>query len=520
MPPQSAGPPPQQPQQPPKKAEPAGQTSQIVEKLRPASSVLVTVSANPSIDQLAACIGLTLALNKMDKHATAVYSGKTPSTIEFLKPGETLEKNTDSLRDFIISLDKSKADKLRYKVENDVVKIFITPYKTSITEKDFDFSQGDFNVDVVIALGVTKKTDLDRSITAHGKILHDAAVISMNTVPQAKNHIGSIEWASGDSSSLCEMAMDLVADLDGSVVDNQIATALLTGVVVETDRFSNDKSRPHTMQVAGKLMESGASTQLITTKLDEQQSVKVDKEPASEPGNDGVLEIEHTVKQEADEPPQAKPVEEQPKTPKVEVAPVVEEPPVVKEPPVVEKPSSDDEDESKEQPSTKEDDLKVNRGPRFVSEPPKTGGRLTANDVPESEMYDPSTDPMSQTNKGSIINRPKDKAKAKNDEELDDKSLSDIEDEVENSEPNQSDESSGDSPKPTLDQVSPTPPLDDAREAVEQAVSPDESQEAPVNKMKFDAHKFEIEENDGKEDNDKPSSPPPPVPPPMTPPES
>src|SRR5580692_3524546 len=127
---------------------------QVIERLKQANNVLVTVRSNPSVDQLAACIGLTLMLNKIGKHATAVFSGEIPSTIEFLKPEATLEKNTDSLRDFIIALDKSKADKLRYKVEDNVVRIFITPYKTSIGQEDLEFSEGDFNVDVVIALGV------------------------------------------------------------------------------------------------------------------------------------------------------------------------------------------------------------------------------------------------------------------------------------------------------------------------------------------------------------------------------
>src|ERR1700722_3597263 len=153
---------------------------QIVDRVKQATNVLVTVSTNPSVDQLAAAIGLTLLLNKLGKHATAVFSGQVPSTIEFLQPEKTLEKNTDSLRDFIIALDKSKADKLRYKVEENVVKIFITPYRTSISEKDLDFSQGDFNVDVVVALGVREQTELDQAITAHGRILHDATVISIN----------------------------------------------------------------------------------------------------------------------------------------------------------------------------------------------------------------------------------------------------------------------------------------------------------------------------------------------------
>ena len=71
---------------------------------RPAKQFLRRQQWNACILQL---------LNKLGKHATAVFSGQVPSTIEFLQPEKTLEKNTDSLRDFIIALDKSKADKLR-----------------------------------------------------------------------------------------------------------------------------------------------------------------------------------------------------------------------------------------------------------------------------------------------------------------------------------------------------------------------------------------------------------------------
>src|SRR5580700_635459 len=156
---------------------------QLVDRIKTANNVLVTVSRNPSVDALSALLGLTLVLNKQGKHAAAVFSGEVPSTIEFLQPEETIEKNTDSLRDFIIALDKNKADKLRYKVEDDVVRIFITPYKASISQADFDFSEGDFNVDVVIAIGVRKQEDLDEAITLHGRILHDATVATINIIP-------------------------------------------------------------------------------------------------------------------------------------------------------------------------------------------------------------------------------------------------------------------------------------------------------------------------------------------------
>ena len=241
---------------------------QIVERVKQANNILVTVSSNPTVDQLAALIGLTLLLNKMDKHATAVFSGKVPSTIEFLQPEKTIETNTDSLRDFIISLDKSKADKLRYKVEDQVVRIFITPYRTSLSEKDLVFSQGDFNVEVVVALGIKERSQIDQAITAHGRILHDATIISINTNGGRAADIGQINWQEPTASSLSEMLVSISEAFGAGLIDNQIATSFLTGIVAETERFSNTKTSPKVMTMSAQLMAAGANQQLIVSKLE------------------------------------------------------------------------------------------------------------------------------------------------------------------------------------------------------------------------------------------------------------
>lgn len=282
------------------------QQQQPAERIKQANNILITVSSNPSVDQLAALLGLTISLNKMNKHATAVFSGDIPSTLEFLQPEKTIEKNTDSLRDFIIALDKSKADKLRYKVEDRVVKIFITPYRTSISDKDLEFSQGDFNVDVVIALGVHNQAELDHAITTHGRILHDATIITLNTQPGGE--LGSINWVDSSASSLSEIAVRLINVIDKSLIDGQIATAFLTGIVAETDRFSNAKTSPQTMSISAQLMSSGANQQLVATELAEPVApalpaaapiaVQAPGEASAVPepvkkSNDGTLEIAH-----------------------------------------------------------------------------------------------------------------------------------------------------------------------------------------------------------------------------------
>ncbi len=276
---------------------------QVVDRLKQANNILVTVRANPTIDLLSACIGLALVLDKLDKHATAVFSGEVPSAMEFLKPDETLEQTPNSLRDFIIALDKTKADKLRYKVEDKVVRIFITPYKTSLSQDDLEFSQGDFNIDVVVALGVHEQAELDSAITEHGRILHDAAVISINNTPNS--NLGSLNWQDVSASSVSEMVADLTVTIDKNVLDEQVATALLTGVVAETARFSNDKTTPKTMNLAGELMAAGANQQLVADKLrGETHDVPHDAKPTEEKssGADGTLEISHPEPSSNDTP--------------------------------------------------------------------------------------------------------------------------------------------------------------------------------------------------------------------------
>ena len=232
------------------------------------------MSDSPSVDELSAALGLTLILNKMDKRATAIFSGSIPPAITFLDPQKTFEGTVDSLRDFIIALDKEKADHLRYKVDGDVVKIFITPYRTTLSQKDLEFSQGDYNVEMVIALGVKEQDHLDKALSAHGRILHDATVATIS-VGATPSKMGSIDWRDAAASSLCEMLVSLSEALkeDTPLLDEQVASAFLTGIVSATDRFSNDHTSSRVMTMAAQLMAAGANQQLIAAKLQEAHDI-------------------------------------------------------------------------------------------------------------------------------------------------------------------------------------------------------------------------------------------------------
>lgn len=287
---------------------------QVVEKIKSSTNILVTVSKNPAVDDLTAALGLSALLNKIDKHATAIFSGTIPPAITFLEPDKVFEDSADSLRDFIIALDKEKADHLRYKVEGDLVKIFITPYRANLTQDDLEFSQGDYNVELVLALGVAEQEDLDTALSAH-QMLDDVTIMTLSAGSQSSN-LGSVDWRDDMASSLSEMIASLDADLreaDKTILDKQISTALLTGIVASTNRFSNENTSPKVMSLAAELMAAGADQQLISAKLQETHAInslptysskkgkksdeKAEVKKESKP-DDGSLNISHQEEEE------------------------------------------------------------------------------------------------------------------------------------------------------------------------------------------------------------------------------
>ena len=241
---------------------------QIIAKLKESESILIAVNDNPSVDELSSALALTLAINNSGKHATVVSSGKMPDALTFLRPEKTFENSVDSLRDFIIALNKEKADHLRYKLVGDHVKIFITPYRSIISEKDLEFEQGDFNIDFVLALNVESQDRLDGALAAHGRIFHDASVAIL-TIGENQTNLNGTHWHAENASSLSELAVQIIESLGKKNLTQPVATALLTGIVAETDRFSNVKATAEVMSLAAKLISSGADQQLVVSKIRE-----------------------------------------------------------------------------------------------------------------------------------------------------------------------------------------------------------------------------------------------------------
>ena len=265
--------------------------AQLIQKIKAVNNILVTVSRNPSVDQLVSALALAMALNKLGKRSVAVFSGQIPAEIHFLDPEKVFESNADSLRDFIISISVDKADRMQVKPEGDFVKVYITPYRTTITPDDLRFEDGDFNIELIIAIGVASRDELDASIASHGKIFHNAVTATMN-LSKLNDALGTISWQDERLGCYSEMCYSLTVGLAGndkSLIDSSVATAFLTGVVSATDQFRNSVTTPAIMSLSAELMAKGANQQLVTSELESA------KEKQKDEAAEAVEEEDHSI---------------------------------------------------------------------------------------------------------------------------------------------------------------------------------------------------------------------------------
>lgn len=262
-------------------------TNRVVEKIKASENILIALSKNPNIDEISAALGLAMILDTMRKHVTAIFSGQVPNVLQFLKPEETFEKTTNSLQDFIIALSKDKVDHISYKIEGDFVKVYVTPYKATIGQSDLSMSHGDYNVDLVICFNVISGDEIDPALSEYGRIMHDATAINLTV--DTPGRFAELEWQDSNVSSISEMIVGLADRLGLASFSEQVATALLTGIVASTDHFSNPRTSSNTMSIASKLMSFGANQQLISSQI--MEKIKTPATPAVTVGSAPVESI-------------------------------------------------------------------------------------------------------------------------------------------------------------------------------------------------------------------------------------
>lgn len=240
---------------------------QTSEAIRQADSILVITGQRPSVDQVASTLALGAVLRKFGKKVTTVISDEIPAGARFL-PQPYLENNLDGLRDFIIrvGLNKGEVDKLRYAVEDNSLNVYISPFAGRFAAEDVSFDYGDFHYDLIISLGVASYARLDKVFAQNQSVLQHIPIVNID-FHRSNEQYGAINLVDGTAAGLGEILVALSESLQTGLIDPEIATIILTGIMASTDRFTATHTTSKALTVAAQMMAGGADQQVVVRGL-------------------------------------------------------------------------------------------------------------------------------------------------------------------------------------------------------------------------------------------------------------
>ncbi len=284
---------------------------QASEAIRQAESILLVTGQRPNIDQVASVVALTHALRKMDKKVTPLVTDRVPGGAQFIAKN-IVETSLNGSRDFIVqlSLAKAEVDKVKYTVDEGKLNIHVTPFSGGFAPADVTFDKGDYHFDLIIALGVPRRANLDRIFEQNPGLLTSTPMLNLDYHRINEQH-GAINLLETNSSTLSEMVLALSESVQGGLLDTQMATALLAGIMAATDRFTAASTTAKSMTVAAQMLAAGADQQRVTKEIfgERERKPRREEQPKIAPK------------------PEYKPVEPKPEAPKPEPAePAVEAP--------------------------------------------------------------------------------------------------------------------------------------------------------------------------------------------------
>jgi len=249
---------------------------QIIDQINKSEVILMCIGKNPNGDALGAALGFCLALKKLGKKVDVVSPTATLEKYSFLPFINTIRHKLEGARDYIISVDinKEKLQQLRYEVEDNKLKIFITAKNGNVEEKNVSLESSKFKYDLIIVLDTQDLENLGSIYDENSELFYETPVINIDNNP-SNEYFGKINFVDVTASSVAEIVLSIISDIEKNLLDEEVSTSLLTGIISETESFQNKNTTPKSFLAASSLIAKGARKQDIIRYLYRTKSISM-----------------------------------------------------------------------------------------------------------------------------------------------------------------------------------------------------------------------------------------------------
>ena len=241
---------------------------QIFDSINKAKRILITLSQNANGDGLGAGLAVFEVLKKLEKDPELVSTVGDLGPYRFLPGIENLKTEVSVFQSFVISVAKTNAQlsELSYEEQSDRVDIFLKPSSGKFSPQDVTFRTAKFPYDLIIVLDTPALEHLGVLYERNTDFFFETPIVNIDHHPN-NEQFGEINLVDLTATSTAEILAGLIESFEAGLIDDRIATNLLTGIIVETNSFQHIKTTPKAFLKASSLIAQGGRHQDIIREL-------------------------------------------------------------------------------------------------------------------------------------------------------------------------------------------------------------------------------------------------------------
>jgi nanoRNase/pAp phosphatase (c-di-AMP/oligoRNAs hydrolase) len=250
---------------------------QAADLLKKSQSILLCLPQTLSTDAVASGIALHLALTQQGKQAKLVSATtELPASHAFLPKTPGITADLDTLKKFVISVDTRRApvSELSYDTTDGALNIFLTPKTGAYAPGDVTTRTSQPTFDCAVTFDCQDLDHLGSVFEQNAELFYATPIINIDH-SAANEHFGQVNVVDLVATSVAEIVTDLLRIIDPKVVSNDIATALLTGMIAKTKSFQTPTVTPKSLTTASQLVVAGAKREDIVRSLFQTKSLSV-----------------------------------------------------------------------------------------------------------------------------------------------------------------------------------------------------------------------------------------------------
>lgn len=236
-------------------------------KLRESNHILLTTHEKMDGDGLSSMLSLYIILKEhYGKQVTLLCHDSTvPEVFRFLPYTDSISFEFSENREFVISVANRHAnvEQVRYVAREDGgADIVITPKAGDFEKSDFTFSRSESTVDCIVVMDSSDLKHLGHIYENNKDLFARVPVINIDHHASNEQY-GSINLVDTTSVSTTEVIYHMLMQEDPERINEEVATNLLTGIIVDTRSFQNANTTGRSLEVASELLRRGAKQQEI-----------------------------------------------------------------------------------------------------------------------------------------------------------------------------------------------------------------------------------------------------------------